>query len=516
MDGDFYTNGELSLYNLTGGEYNAKLTPGSMIEILAYPETVFKFVGWKVDIENDGNFYPDGKPNPRYKDVIASSEEQKLSPSPVFEQVNYNLEVIISLPGELGTSLPPLAGNGEEDFSEMVEGNTEEFRGVSFTGLVQSGAPYDVSPKHVEGYQYHVYQWGPVNFQFPQDGYIQEIGDQPPMPSDEVMMGWVYRGSELFMLLRSASPALVSRSLIGGTAGQDERYLVLYEPLHYEIEFGVLDSSIGKGSVDPSGTDTYAFDDEIKVTATPNSGYQFVQWWGEFRVKMVDIGEEEFAVSRQESEFESYTTELRPIKDMSGNPGTLVVDGSIMTLDSDPDPLEQEMYPLEIFDNGMPTRIFAEFRNRPTITTAEVYTLTVSSTDGGSVASGEGTTTYNSIQTFTLDPRADAGYEFVGWTGPDANKVVNNVITVDGKYSVIANFELVVIPEPTPQEPVTISEPEPIVPEPVPVVEEVILDEATAEDVPEALPATGGIPSEGFSLLGIALTAVGAKLRKKI
>ena len=52
-------------------------------------------------------------------------------------------------------------------------------------------------------------------------------------------------------------------------------------------------------------------------------------------------------------------------------------------------------------------------------------------------------------------------------------------------------------------------------------IEEIILDEAIAEALPvavlvdEELPQTGGVPLEAFSLLGVALTSIGAALRKR-
>ncbi|MDF1616622.1 LPXTG cell wall anchor domain-containing protein [Petrocella sp. FN5] len=66
--------------------------------------------------------------------------------------------------------------------------------------------------------------------------------------------------------------------------------------------------------------------------------------------------------------------------------------------------------------------------------------------------------------------------------------------------------------------------PEPVMEEVVEVVapiEEVILDEPIAEALPitiledEELPQTGGIPLEALSLIGVALTGIGAVLRKK-
>ena len=71
--------------------------------------------------------------------------------------------------------------------------------------------------------------------------------------------------------------------------------------------------------------------------------------------------------------------------------------------------------------------------------------LTISSSAGGSVISpGEGTFTYNEGRTVRLVARSALGYAFVGWSGDVATintvKSFSTTITVDGDYSITANF----------------------------------------------------------------------------
>src|SRR4030043_1005643 len=76
---------------------------------------------------------------------------------------------------------------------------------------------------------------------------------------------------------------------------------------------------------------------------------------------------------------------------------------------------------------------------------SESYTLTISSTSGGSVTEpGEGTFTYNATAVVNLTAEADEGHYFVGWTG-DADAIGNvnatvTTITMEDNYSVTANF----------------------------------------------------------------------------
>ncbi len=77
----------------------------------------------------------------------------------------------------------------------------------------------------------------------------------------------------------------------------------------------------------------------------------------------------------------------------------------------------------------------------------EVYLLTISSTDGGSVNEpGEGIYPYNASEVINLEAEAENGYIFTCWTGSGTPAIANpnapvTTITMNGDYSVIANFE---------------------------------------------------------------------------
>jgi len=77
---------------------------------------------------------------------------------------------------------------------------------------------------------------------------------------------------------------------------------------------------------------------------------------------------------------------------------------------------------------------------------AKPYSLTISSTAGGSVtAPGEGAFIYNVGTVVGLVATPDTGYRFVNWTG-DLGTIANvnaatTTITMNGDYSITANFE---------------------------------------------------------------------------
>jgi len=78
------------------------------------------------------------------------------------------------------------------------------------------------------------------------------------------------------------------------------------------------------------------------------------------------------------------------------------------------------------------------------------YDLTISSTTGGSVTTpGEGTFTYNAGEDVSLLADADTGYQFTSWTG-DTGTIgdtgsASTTITMDGNYSITANFAEVIV-----------------------------------------------------------------------
>jgi uncharacterized repeat protein (TIGR02543 family) len=82
----------------------------------------------------------------------------------------------------------------------------------------------------------------------------------------------------------------------------------------------------------------------------------------------------------------------------------------------------------------------------------ESYTLIVDFTAGGAVTvdnvpiPGKAILTYDAGTVVSLNATPDSGYQFVGWTGDvytiDNVHASETIITVNGDYSIMANFEL--------------------------------------------------------------------------
>ena len=83
------------------------------------------------------------------------------------------------------------------------------------------------------------------------------------------------------------------------------------------------------------------------------------------------------------------------------------------------------------------------------------YDLTISNSIGGSITNpGEGTFTYDIGTVVNLMASPGAGYQFVNWTGDVATianvDAASTTITMQGDYSIIANFEEGEVPPPFP------------------------------------------------------------------
>jgi len=147
-------------------------------------------------------------------------------------------------------------------------------------------------------------------------------------------------------------------------------------------------SSTEGGSVTTPGEGTSVYDegDVVKLVATPDPGYGFVNWTGDV-----------------------------------GTVGNANAASTSITMNGD--------YSL--------TANFQELAE---------YDLTTSSTTGGSVTvPGEGTSTYYDGTVVDLVATANSGYYFINWTG-DVGTIANvnaptTTVTMNDNYSVTANFE---------------------------------------------------------------------------
>jgi uncharacterized repeat protein (TIGR02543 family) len=152
--------------------------------------------------------------------------------------------------------------------------------------------------------------------------------------------------------------------------------------------YSVTISSTEGGSVTAPGEGTFVYSegDKVNLVATPDSGYQFVNWTGD----------------------------VNTITNVNAASTAIIVNDDYS--------------------------ITANF-----VKVVKQYDLTVSSTDGGSVTvPGEGTLSFDEGTVVNLVAEADAGYQFVNWTG-DVTAIADvsaatTTITMSDNYSIKANF----------------------------------------------------------------------------
>ena len=157
----------------------------------------------------------------------------------------------------------------------------------------------------------------------------------------------------------------------------------------YEVTF----SSTAGGSVTAPGEGTfyYEFGAEVSLVASPDSGYRFVSWAGG-GAPIADVT--------------SATTAITSV---------------------------QGSYDVKAYFE---------------LTGPAQYTLTISSTTGGSVTTpGEGAFTIQEDTVVTLVANPTNGYRFVNWTG-NVGTITNasaasTTITMNDDYSIVANFEAI-------------------------------------------------------------------------
>jgi len=150
-------------------------------------------------------------------------------------------------------------------------------------------------------------------------------------------------------------------------------------------------SSTSGGSVTTPGEGTFTYDEGtvVSLVATPDSGYQFVNWTGN----------------------------VTAIANPNSASTTITMNGNYSITAN----FAQDIPPVQ-------------------------YDLTVSSTAGGSVTiPGEGTFTYDGGTVVNLMATPASGNEFINWTG-NVSTIANvttasTTITMSGNYSVTANFQ---------------------------------------------------------------------------
>jgi hypothetical protein len=270
---------------------------------------------------------------------------------------------------------------------------------------------------------------------------------------DGKFVGLVFAGSETNAIINKAKHII-------------EALDIAVEPL--EAQYSLSISSTPGGEVTTPGEGRHIYDAEavVNLFAVPDEHYRFVEWTGDVST-IADVYDASTTITMYDSYSITANFELEEgwcsliISSTEGgtviepSEGTSIhVVGTMVNLVANPDPGYQftnwsgdvdtvaDVDAAEttiIVDN--PYSITANFELKEGL-----YSLTTSSTPGGSVTTpGEGTFVHFPGTKAILVAEPDEGYQFGNWTGDvgtiaDVN-AAETIITMDGSYSVTANFE---------------------------------------------------------------------------
>ncbi|MFO7773400.1 MAG: CAP domain-containing protein [Dehalococcoidia bacterium] len=216
------------------------------------------------------------------------------------------------------------------------------------------------------------------------------------------------------------------------------------------------------------GTSTYAAGELVDLVAIPAAGYRFINWTGDVDT-VADVSAASTTVIMNANHSITANFEEIPLVqyslNISGTAGGTVAapgDGYFtydagMVIDLTATPSNGHEFinwsgdVVTIADiNAASTTITMNDNYSITANFEEIppdqYDLSLSSTAGGSVTTpGEATFTYDEGEVIDLVAEAEEGYQFVNWTGDvstiDNSESASATITINGDYSITANFE---------------------------------------------------------------------------
>jgi len=233
-------------------------------------------------------------------------------------------------------------------------------------------------------------------------------------------------------------------------------------------QYSLTISSTPGGSVTTPGEGMFIYDAEmvVELIAEPDEHYQFVEWTGDVDT-IADVYNAETNITMNDSYSITANFELEPswysltISSTPGGSVTTPGDGTsihaastVVDLVAEPG----EGYQFMEWTGNVGTvadvnaaatsitmndsySITANFKLEP-----GWYSLTISSTEGGSVTEpGEGTSIHAASTVVNIVAQPDEGYQFMKWTG-DVDTIVDvnaaaTTITMNDSYSITANFE---------------------------------------------------------------------------
>jgi len=264
-----------------------------------------------------------------------------------------------------------------------------------------------------------------------------------------ILSSWIHRYWKKFGIFLIAVVLVMGLASCEGSCGDSSLY-------QYVLS---IFSTAGGGTNPGVGTFTYNKGIVVNLVATPASGYRFVEWTGNVST-IADVYAAETTITINGDY--SITAEFVAIYNLTisstvggettPGPGTSTYDCATVV-----DLMAEAEAGYRFVDwtgnvatianvSAASTTITMNGNYSITANFIAQYDLTINSTSGGEVTTpGEGTRAYDAGTVVNLLAEAEAGYQFVNWTG-NVNTIPNadaatTTITMNGNYVITANFE---------------------------------------------------------------------------
>ncbi len=442
-------------------------TSGTVVSISATPVSGYKFKNWTGDVAD---------PNSATTSVTMSGNKTVTAN---FERIQYTLTMQVNQTG-WGTTTPPTGDHlyYSGDIVSILATPEPGYRFVNWTGSVanpnSASTTVSMTSNKTVRANFERVQYT-LTIQSSSGGTtVPTAGSYTHLSGDVVAISATANSSYHFVKWEGAvnDPFAASTTVL---MDQNKTISATFA-LNTTYPLTMSVSPSGGGTTTPSpGTYSYTAGTNVNLTATPTSGYHFVNWTGDV-AGISDVGDPTVTVimDRARNITANFAQDAPPQRTLTmqvnqAGWGTtvpsignhLVNQGTSVNIEALPADgyrfvewqgavADKYAKKTSIYIDGDKT-VTAVFEHVPQYT----LTLSITPTAGGSANIAAGTHTYNENSVVTLEAFPNTGYQFDYWQGDVANpNSPTTTITMSSNKSVVLHFRVI------PQYTITIQAPD--------------------------------------------------------
>lgn len=427
---------------------NTRYAAGSEVIVTAAPARGYIFTGWS-GASNDTNA------------TVTVTMTGDLSLTANFASTSAPTYILLVnvMPNE-GGKVTREPNKTRYNAGETVTVTAEALDGYTFTGW--SGASNDLNPVVTVAMTGDL----TLNANFQQHTYALTLGANPAtggtVSREPYKTGYAF--GEQVTATATPAPGYKFTGWTGASTSANESVMITmdgnktltarFERLTYTLTTKTTPTNGGSISRSPN-KDSYAYGEQVTVTAVPSAGYAFNGWTGAVTSTSAGVtvtmdGDRELTANFKTQTAPSYTLTTVASHDI----------GAAITRNPDKASYQQG----ETVTVTAPTATGYTFtgwsgasssaNSTVTVTIDENkaltanytpinYTLTVDAfpTAGGTVSRNPNNSTYTHNQSVTVTATPSTGYKFTGWSGASSSANSTVTVTMDGNKTLTANFE---------------------------------------------------------------------------